>query len=49
MDQNNNKYNLNFFGNVNVHIFLIKQKSKNLHLLSESKHRSNFMQSSDVS
>lgn len=28
MDQNNNKYNLNFFGNVNAHIFLIKQKVK---------------------
>ena len=28
MHQNNNKYNLNFFGNVNAHIFLIKQKIK---------------------
>ena len=28
MDQNNNKYNLNFFGNVNADIFLIKQKVK---------------------
>ena len=36
MDQNNNKYNLNFFGNVNAHIFFNKAKNQRIYTYSQN-------------